>query len=49
LLIKGGRDYVKSSDSSVGIALGYALYDPGFESRQGLGIYLYTAASRTAL
>jgi hypothetical protein len=32
-----------------GIALGYGLVDLGFESRQGLGIFLLTTASRPAL
>jgi hypothetical protein len=32
-----------------GIALGYGLDDRGFESRQGLGICLFTTASRPAL
>jgi hypothetical protein len=32
-----------------GIALGYGLDDRGIESRQGLGIFLFTTASRTAL
>jgi hypothetical protein len=32
-----------------GIALGYGLYDLRFESRQGLGIFLFTTASRPAL
>jgi hypothetical protein len=36
-----------SRDSSVGIAPGYGLYDRG--SRRGLGIILFTTASRTAL
>jgi hypothetical protein len=31
------------------MALGYGLDDRGFESRQGLGIFLFTAASRLAL
>jgi hypothetical protein len=31
------------------IALGYGLHDRGFESRQGLRIFLFTTASRTAL
>jgi hypothetical protein len=31
------------------IALGYGLGDRGFESRQGLGIFLFTTASRPAL
>jgi hypothetical protein len=31
------------------MALGYGLYDRGFESRQVLGIFLYTTASRPAL
>jgi len=33
----------------VGIALGYGLDDPGFDSRQRLGIFLFTTASRMAL
>jgi hypothetical protein len=41
--------YVKSRDSSVGIALGYGLDDRGFESQQGLGIFLFTTMSRLAL
>jgi hypothetical protein len=32
-----------------GIALGYGLDDRGFESRQRLGIFLFTSASRPAL
>jgi hypothetical protein len=32
-----------------GIALGYGLDDWGFESRQWLGIFLFTTASRPAL
>jgi hypothetical protein len=32
-----------------GTALDYGLGDRGFESRQGLGIFLLTTASRTAL
>jgi hypothetical protein len=32
-----------------GIALGYGLDDRGFEFRQGLGIFLFTTASRMAL
>jgi hypothetical protein len=32
-----------------GVALGYGLDDQGFESRQGLGIFLFTIASRPAL
>jgi hypothetical protein len=32
-----------------GIALGYGLDDRGFESRQGLRIFLFTTASRLAL
>jgi len=31
------------------IALGYGLYDRGFESRKGLGIFLFTTASRPPL
>jgi hypothetical protein len=31
------------------IALGYGLDDRGFESRQGLGIFLFITASRPAL
>jgi hypothetical protein len=43
---------LKSHDSSVGIiALGYGLDDrsSGFDSRRGLGIFLFTTAFRTAL
>jgi hypothetical protein len=42
---------VQSQDSSVGIALGHGLDDRvlGFDSRQGLEIFLFTTASRTAL
>jgi hypothetical protein len=32
-----------------GIALSYGLDDRGFESRQGLGIFRFTAVSRSAL
>jgi hypothetical protein len=32
-----------------GLALGYGLDDRGFESRQGMGIFLFTTASRLAL
>jgi hypothetical protein len=32
-----------------GIALGYGLDDRGFESRQGLGIFISTTVSRPAL
>jgi hypothetical protein len=32
-----------------GIALGYWLDDRGFESRQGLGIFLFTTVSRPVL
>jgi hypothetical protein len=41
----------KSRDSSVGIALGYGLDDRGlgFDSRRGLGIFLFTTVSTTAL
>jgi hypothetical protein len=39
----------RSRDSSVGITLSYGLDDRGFESRQGLGIFLFTTASRPAL
>jgi hypothetical protein len=39
----------RSRVSSVGIALGYGLDDWGFESRQGLGIFLLATASRQAL
>jgi hypothetical protein len=40
-----------SLDSSVGIALGYGLDDLGSRDRipAGLGIFLFTTASRTAL
>jgi hypothetical protein len=35
--------------SLIGIAPGYGLDDRGFESRQGLGIFLFTTASRPTL
>jgi hypothetical protein len=38
-----------SRHSSVGIVLGYRLDDQWFESRWGLGIFLFITASRTAL
>jgi nitrate reductase NapE component len=40
-----------SRDSSVSIVLGYGLEDGDsrFDSRRGLGIFLFTTASRTAL
>jgi hypothetical protein len=38
-----------SRDSSVSIALGYGLGDRGFDSLQGLGIFLFTTVSRAAL
>jgi hypothetical protein len=31
------------------MALSYGIDDPGFESRHGLGIFLFTTASRSAL
>jgi hypothetical protein len=42
---------MKSRDSSVGIALGYGLDDrgSGVQFAAGLGIFLFTTASRTAL
>jgi hypothetical protein len=42
---------IQSRDSSVGIALGYGwtIGVLGFDSRRGLGIFLFTTASRTAL
>jgi hypothetical protein len=41
----------KSRDSSVGVALGYGCMIGvlGFDSQRGLGIFLFTTASRTAL
>jgi hypothetical protein len=39
----------RSRGGSVGIALGYGLDDRGFESQQGMGIFLFTTASRPAL
>jgi hypothetical protein len=43
--------HLQSRDSSVGIALGYGLDDrvQGFDSRRGLGIFLFTTVFRTAL
>jgi hypothetical protein len=42
---------LKSRDTSVGIALGYGLDDQGsrFDSRRGVGIFLFATASRTAM
>jgi hypothetical protein len=40
---------LRSRDGSVSIALGYGRDDRWFESRQGLGILLFTTASRTTL
>jgi hypothetical protein len=54
-LLLPNTSYTKSNnqsrDSSVGIALGCRLVDRGlgFDSRRGLGIFLFTTASRTAL
>jgi hypothetical protein len=41
----------KSRDSSVGTALGYGLDDRDleFDSRRGLGVFLFTTVSRLAL
>jgi hypothetical protein len=39
----------RSRDSSSGIALGYGLDDRGFESREGLRLFLFTIVSRPAL
>jgi hypothetical protein len=47
-----GIIYTKSRNSSVGIALGYGLDDRGSRVRfptEGVGIFLFTTASRTAL
>jgi hypothetical protein len=43
--------FMESRDSSVGIVLGYRLDDrgSGFDSWQGLRIFLFTMVSRTAL
>jgi hypothetical protein len=43
--------FIRSCESSVGIALGYGLdiVVLGFDSQQGLGIFLFTTAPRTAL
>jgi hypothetical protein len=40
---------LRSLDSSVDIALGYGLDGRGFESRQGLGIFLFITTSRPVL
>jgi hypothetical protein len=40
---------VKNHDSSVGIATGWTIGVLGFDSRRGLGIFLFTTVSRTAL
>jgi hypothetical protein len=41
--------FLKSRESSVSISLDYVLDDLGFDYRRGLGIFLFTAASRKAL
>jgi hypothetical protein len=41
--------YFRSRNGSVGIALGYELDGRRFDSRRGLGIFLFTTVSRTAL
>jgi hypothetical protein len=41
-------DRLRSRDSSVGIGLGYGLDGRGFESRQRLGIFIFTTTSRRA-
>jgi hypothetical protein len=42
--------FIASHDSSVSVALGYGLEDRGarFDSRRGLGIFVFTTASRAA-
>jgi hypothetical protein len=49
--INRALQFIESRDSSVGIALGYGLDDRGSRVRfpAGLGIFLFTNASRTAL
>jgi hypothetical protein len=49
LYFYSAHTYDKSRDSSVGIVLGYGLDDWGFDSRQGLGIFLFTTASQPTL
>jgi len=43
------REIHKRINSGAGIALDYGLDDRGFESLQGLGIFLFTTMSRPAL
>jgi hypothetical protein len=43
------RGLRQSLQTNSGIALGYGLDDRRFESRQGLGIFLFTTASRPTL
>jgi hypothetical protein len=43
------RNEILYKQPQAGIALGYGLSDRLFESRQGLGIFLFTAAFRPAL
>jgi hypothetical protein len=50
--VENKRKHVQQNrDSSVGVVTGYKLMieRSGFESRRGLGIFLFTAASRPAL
>jgi hypothetical protein len=48
---RSGRDLFQSAEPGYfsGIALDYGLDDRWFESRQGLGIFFFTTASRPAL
>jgi hypothetical protein len=43
------REFIFKSNDISTIALGYGLDDQGFESRKGLGIFLFTTAFRPAL
>jgi hypothetical protein len=38
-----------SMNKALDLALSYGLEDRGFESRQGLGVFLFTTVSRPAL
>jgi hypothetical protein len=49
LIYRDMEVFMKEPGQLTGTALGYGLDDRGFESRQGLGIFLHTTVSRPAL
>jgi hypothetical protein len=47
--LKEAQGQLQESGELSGTVLGYGLDDRGFDSRYGLGIFLFTTASRLAL